>query len=460
MKKILFTSLLSIIISLSFGQQSFERLYQYWNYAEGNEVFTEEGGYIMAGFGKNDTTNYLFILKADLSGDTIWLRNYGFGHRQSLYPWISSSIRDNDGNTYFAVRNTGDSISFVKINPQWELVWKKSLGQNFFIQKLTFTEDNHILAVGRDNAGDCIRKLDTNGSTMWRSQNIWYNQFGSLIYSSILEMPDKNIVTISSWVNNTYFTITPSTITTYSSSGDSVSSVIFNPESGNYNITQTHLIGEELLSICRGNPYTEMKTSLIRHKVDGTILMDKLLKTNAGFYKMVITNDNKIVASGGIQESNIERIVLHCATLEGDSLWTSYIGYSGEIWVYSMKLCSDNGLLLGGFSSITDWPYGHPYLVRTDSLGRISPLSIQEAPINAVQVYPNPASEKVVFETPGISKGSILIFDAYGRRCAAIKVSDERTVYDVSDLAPGIYIYTVSDNMKAYNGKLIIKSGQ
>jgi hypothetical protein len=460
MKKVLFTLLLNIIISTSFGQQSFERLYQYWNYGEGNEVFTEEGGYIMAGFGKNDTTNYLFILKADLTGDTLWLRNYGFGHNQSNYPWIRSSVKDIDGNTYFAISGTGDTLSFVKFNPQWELVWKKSLGQNFSISKMIYSEDNHILAVGRDNAGDCIRKLDTTGSTLWRSQNIWYNQFGSLVYSSILEMPDKNIVTISSWVNNTYYTITPSTITTYSSSGDSVSSAIFDPESRNYNITETHLIGGELFSICRGNQYTEMKTSLIRHNVDGTILMDKLFKTNAFFYKMVITNDNKIIASGGIQESSIERIVLHSTTLEGDSLWTSYIGYSREIWAYSIKLCSDNGLLLGGFSSLSDWPYGHPYLVRTDSLGRISPLSIAEAIKNTVQVFPNPANDKVVFETPGNSKGRIIIYDAYGRQCASLIVSEERTTFDTKNLAPGIYIYTVSDHMQVYTGKLIVKSGQ
>lgn len=459
MRKIVLTSLLSLFIGSMYGQQTFDRIYQYWNYGEGNEVFSDAEGYILAGFGKRDTTNYLFVLKTDFSGDTLWVRHFAFGHRLSYYPWIQASFRDTDGNTYFTILNTEDSLNLVKFNPQWNLVWKKSTGPDFRIQHMVFTEDSHIIGVGRDNAGYCIMKLDTTGVAVWRSQNIWHNPFFTIEFSSLLEMPDKSIVIISSWMNSTYYSISPSIITRYSPTGDSISSVQFCPGSGYFNITDTHLIGEELLSICRGNTYSQ-RSSLIRHRVDGTVLMDKVIEPEMSFDKMLITPENRIVAKGFITDGYMGRIVLHGLTLEGDSLWTSFVSYSRDLWVSRMKLCSDNGVLLAGMSSLTSWPEGYPFLLRTDSLGRISPLSIPDTRIDAVHVYPNPATDMIVFETPGKLYGRISIRDACNRMCSVFEVKGEKTVFSTAGLAPGIYVYSFDSNKGVFSGKLIIKTAQ
>ena len=458
--KIYFTSVLLYFVFLanSQAQGSFERLYRYWYYGEGNEVFEEEDGYILAGVGGAGAMNYLFIMKTGYNGDTLWMKQLELKELGSNYPWITSSVRDQSGNTYFALEDMHDLPCLFKFDPQWNLLWQKKPEQNFTIRRMTMSRDNSILCVGKDSTAYCIRKLNTEGTSLWRSSDIYCNPWGYLAFSSIHEMPDNAVVLISSWINNTWYSPDKSTITVYSPDGDSVSSAVFNPPGGNYTISDTKLIGDEMISIGGRYPVNEITASLIRHKADGTILMDKILSRESTMYRISLTGDGKVVTSGYISRGPmVQQAVLQCMTLEGDSLWSSAIGYAGSIWLYTPLVCRDKGILLGGFAALNSWPEGYPYFVKTDSMGRISPVGIPDLPAKTATVYPNPTSGRIFVSVPQGYKGNLEIYDALGHLCYSAPVNDGATTFDLGFLNPGIYIYHLLNPEEVSTGKLIIR---
>ncbi|MBK6346256.1 MAG: T9SS type A sorting domain-containing protein [Bacteroidales bacterium] len=447
------------VLSTLYGQQSFERLYQYWNYGEGGAVFEEEDGYLLAGTGVDDLLNKFFLLKVGLNGDTLWMKQVELSNHSGSDPWIRCSLTDGSGNTCFFVSGVQNMPDFLKFDAQWNLLWKRKLEDDFKIQKMVVSDDNNIICVGQDSTGYCIRKLDTGGSTIWRSGNIYCNMWGYLSFSSIHEMPDNNIVLISSWMNNNWFQFNHSTITIYGPEGDSLSSSFFDPESGNFHIFETHLVEDDLLSIAVSTAMDETTSSLIRHKSDGTILRDILLGPEGSFYKMVKTGDGNLIALGSTPAvGGIRRMVLHCVTLTGDSLWSSYIGYTRGLSVNDIKYCHDKGILLGGFAGVNDWPDVHPYFVKTDSIGKISPLGISNLPEKSVAVYPNPAYGSVVIETPVNFTGQYTIYDSFGRICYSGSLNAEMQTIDLYSLKSGIYVYHITDNQSVFTGKLMVKA--
>ncbi len=81
----------------------------------------------------------------------------------------------------------------------------------------------------------------------------------------------------------------------------------------------------------------------------------------------------------------------------------------------------------------------------------------------ALQVYPNPAGEFVVFAlvTPRPPEGgeprTVQIFDVYGRQVARLPLNNEKTVWDCSAVPNGLYLYTMELNGKILSGKIVIR---
>jgi hypothetical protein len=79
-------------------------------------------------------------------------------------------------------------------------------------------------------------------------------------------------------------------------------------------------------------------------------------------------------------------------------------------------------------------------------------------PENRINVYPNPASEYIVFFVTDISdKATIELFDNQGK-----KVLDQKLAFtgqiSISHLAKGIYLYRIQNSGKIYKGKIIINN--
>lgn len=457
MKKLILTVLSFIAILTVSGQYTFEKTFDYWSIGEGHVVYAEHDGYILAGGAGRNLQNFLFIMKTDLYGDTLWVKEYDFGYLDFNYLWLRAHVTDQAGNKYFGLDCTGDSANLVKFDSEWNLIWKKKLDDNYIIYRMAMTQDGNIIAVGGDQPFSYyMLKLNQDGELLWRSDYIEFNVYESMFFPLLAELPDSTIVVCANWYSSPYYA-SPSRLFTFSSSGDSLSSVYLNTPSSFNTIFHSQLTGDEFISLCI-KPNNFNPSYLIRHKADGTILSETDLHNEDPIDKFLIKSNNTIVTCGIKDEAKQNFLYLNSYSLTGDSLWSSTLVSEKDLSIFSMKLLDDNGLLLGGFIHSNACPEGAPYLVRTDSLGKISPVGFYEGDIVTARVYPNPVSASVVFETPEVKSGNLVIYDATGRQCETKQLTPPKTIIDTHNLKSGIYLYNIIANKQITSGKFLISA--
>ena len=92
--------------------------------------------------------------------------------------------------------------------------------------------------------------------------------------------------------------------------------------------------------------------------------------------------------------------------------------------------------------------------------GEMGPMAIEENGIEALGIYPNPATEKVTVVLPDKNSGySIALFDLNGNRVFSYSIVGGETEYtlNVKSLAAGAYIITLFNDEHVYTGKIIKK---
>jgi hypothetical protein len=81
---------------------------------------------------------------------------------------------------------------------------------------------------------------------------------------------------------------------------------------------------------------------------------------------------------------------------------------------------------------------------------------IRKIPETNIYVYPNPASEYLLFHSPYISESAIVeIFDMSGKKVMEKDISDDMQI-SVNQLAHGIYLYRLNYSGTIYRGKVIV----
>lgn len=98
-----------------------------------------------------------------------------------------------------------------------------------------------------------------------------------------------------------------------------------------------------------------------------------------------------------------------------------------------------------------------PFLAKTDSMGNFSSLGTNnEMEKASLRIYPNPATEDIVFKSAFSGKGFISISDLLGRPVAHLSVIAEKTVWDARQMANGVYFYRFQTNNFQRTGKIVI----
>lgn len=461
------------------GAQNFEKYYPYWEEACGDAVITYDDGYALIGFGAESyQDNYLFVIRTDLKGDTLWTRHFDFGGIS--LPYVTSYTIDDDANVYLGIMS-GDAGSLIKMSPGWDTIWCRKYDSFSVVNQIVFSKDKHLLvSTIEQNFIHRMYKLDLDGNIIWQSERLNHqNEPGfSYRYSpSILEMDDNRIVLISV-LSGWFGELNSSDIYTFSVAGDSISYAHFDGSV----LCDTYLYENALFSLYHATDRTsQFSNFLIKFQPDGTILWKKELAMakTCYTYRFLPANGDKLIAVGiigytepidkinsdklnavgitGLYEPETQ-VFLHEMTNNGDSLWTTYLGDSQEIWPYDIKQCADQGFVITGVSKIS----GNytPLLIKTDSTGNITTIGInEETDQNGLRIYPNPAKEYVVFEyvynSPSRNSQTITITDIYGRAVAEIPVTGVKTVWDVGGLAPGVYLYQIKNGKLSATGKLM-----
>ncbi len=148
----------------------------------------------------------------------------------------------------------------------------------------------------------------------------------------------------------------------------------------------------------------------------------------------------------------------------GDLIWQQCFGGNGYDRLVSGVVDNGDGSYVIA-STIYDFNSGQVECPTTNGSDQVwlikvtdTTVGINEKPIteNAINVYPNPANEYVVFESTILKSGHISVSDIYGRAVAQISVTAEKTVWQTNGIKPGVYLYRMQTQRGNNSGKLVI----
>lgn len=453
-------TLIIIFLALNFQvmAQNFEKNYPFWEEAGGDAILSYNDGYVLMGFGaRSYQDNYLFIIRTDLNGDTLWTKQLDVGNTGISLGYISSYAKDNAGNIYLSPVGA-DSANLIKLSGDWDIIWMRKYDPEIEIMQIEISRDNNLFITGTNSLNEHrLLKTDPDGNIIWQSVPLphasWQN---ALSYApSVLEMENDNIVLIS--VLSTMIESHACDIYYLTKEGDTISSNSFP-----WVLSNAYAEGDELISIAHHENMGNWEDNLlVKFQTDGTVLCNRPLNfgtKDVSINQLLRKPDKELVVVGTsqLEYPNGQEIILHGMSETGDSLWTSLPMSSYEIWPYDIALCNNGGYVVTGYSGNSGGKYA-PFLLKTDSLGIIGNVGIHEYNDNhAISVYPNPAFDYVVFENSKPLTGTIAITDITGRPVAEMPVSGQKTVWNTSEVAPGVYLYRIENNGNIQSGKALI----
>ncbi len=149
----------------------------------------------------------------------------------------------------------------------------------------------------------------------------------------------------------------------------------------------------------------------------------------------------------------------HFASWDG----TNWCGYQTTFdnKITQLAFYDDTLYVSGGFQIINGDTL--PWMAKwiggsfVDTCGNTTGIDEPE-PVQGVLVYPNPASETVIFQFDGsVQARLIIIFDARGREVWSQNTSDLNVVLPAAEFSNGIYFYAVTDSeLQLTTGKFIV----
>ena len=448
-------TLLFLMLTFFANAQYFGKQYPYWSVASSDAVIPYDDGYAILGYANTDNNDsYLFIIRTDLNGDTLWTKQI-FESMGNSNNFINALTQDSDGNIYVAPYRYTDSADLIKLSADFEVLWMRKFDPQIDIKNIIISKDHNLLLSGKNTLNEHrLYKMDTAGNILWQSAALPHHHPQLWLSSSpsLIEMDDNSIILVSILSNfiGTLFC----DMYSFSQNGDTISLTNFE-----WILSDVIADGNELIGIVPYHDGTGLEGNLlVRFQPDGTILWSHALNfapQNISLYTFIQNIEGELIAAGRASSGYGQdtHIVLHGMSAAGDSLWTSLSIPSIDIWPYDISICSDGGYAVTGTSEISGERVV-PFLLKTDAWGT---LSVNKPNIGGeVSVYPNPAREKVAFETPNSKSGIITITDIFGRTVDEVMITGKKTIWNSEKAASGTYFYQINDGKQVSSGKFLI----
>ncbi|MBK5285652.1 MAG: T9SS type A sorting domain-containing protein [Bacteroidia bacterium] len=461
-----------------------------------------------------DSLNYLrlfesqFLCLIDYNGDTIYtvkVRSDSTGGSgtsnwfQSLQvfsdsTFIVAGIKEN-----YTPQNYRDyDLIFRKYDLAGDTLWEKIISvqdTQLSWPRMIKTYDNNIIVVGSmknlyssSRFNGFVMKMDTSGNILWRKTYINPVHF-DLRLDDVVETPDRGLMISGSDYHFTFantFNYYP-VLMKLDSSGNVIFQNIYSY--CNFTVSAASLLitalnrtddNRYVVSCPSGNTapahfkFNENGDTLWFRRITDFSLGNLTLTSKAD------TNGN-VVAAGTTEDSIGHWLgMLYKLDSTGSLVWKRTFTYNNDlkdVRIEAITKCSDNGFLVAGetwcCNLVPNWGWSPSlYLYKTDSLGLLVPVGVQEhPPIENVLLsipYPNPATTQTTFtilvppsNTTGIvgEKGAqLLLFDIQGRQLQKhnLQTGLNTLTLDVSSLANGEYLCVLS--LDGYNagGKRVI----
>jgi hypothetical protein len=401
-----------------------------------------------------------WILKIDLNGDIIWSKIYGGMANDTMWDAVLTSdggliltgwVESSDGD--ITVHYGWYDIWILKLNSQGEKVWDYTIGTPSFdfAGGIIETSDKGFLVTSSSEGYsggniDCDAINEYSEATIFKLDSLsnfqWQQCYGGTSHESVtdlIEISDGYILTCI----------------TYSGDGDVTGGGYHPGTSGGANssdiwILKLDFFGNIIWQKCYGG--------------SGDDTPDKIFKTD----------DNNYLIFGNTSSHDGDVIGNHSNGGYND-IWIFKINDSGELLWQQCFGGNGDETLEAGVIKVSDYNFIIATTIYGNSTGQITCqesfdndqiwiISVSDTTVglnditnvdNFIKVYPNPATEYLVFEGSNNKPLNLLITDIYGKVIKQEIIGD-RFIWNTEGVNPGVYFYVAGDGSTTVNGKFVI----
>lgn len=439
-------------------------------------------GYIVAGSTSTSGPSDAYLVRTDSLGLVMWSKSYG-GVNIDVIRSIellsdSGFIAAGYSNSF---GNGGYDGWVLRLDKNGDTLWTRTFETNdwdFFYDVAVTSDSGFVLAGGTYGAGQgdedmLFVKLDSLGNYEW------WRTYGGLKQDearSICVMPDSSFAACG-WTYSLADTLGDSWIMNLSEiNGDTLwaTTAHFNTQADKaYGITSSSLFG--LLYFCGNKETTPGNDDPYFNlwQFDG----DSFLSATFGgaddeyFYNIVTRPEGTAAAVGTnytVGAGAGDMMMFHTVNWVSTTYGTASLDEG-----FGIDVAHDGGYIMCGSTNGYGAFQSNVYLVKTDTFGVSTIVLAIREPVIAdftATVFPNPASESVVFTIDSESqideKITLNILDVTGRTIFVSNTSNQNRIssnctqltYDVSQLENGIYHYQITDESGISSGGSFVVS--
>jgi len=374
---------------------------------------TADSGYIITG----KTASYgagihdVYLIKTDVSGDTLWTRTYG-----GLDFDIGYSVQQTSDGGYVVAGTTNSfgpwsgNVYLVKTDSIGDTLWTRVYGgsdadEGYCVQQ---TSDSGYIITGRTKSfgagGEDVYLIKTNAN----GDTLWTRTYGGLDFDigySVQQTFDDGYV-----------------IAGYNSNNGTGVYLIRTNASGDTLWTKTYGDGAEI-------GFAMSKTSDNGYIIAGST--SSFGGGTGGNYYLIKTDS---IGNSGCKESGTNTIVGNTATVVSS---TATIVGSGAV-------VSNTATIVGNTTTVTTD-------VCDTTIGINEQLTISNEQIT---IYPNPAKEIINIKGNFDVPATIVLYDLTGRKVLSQHITSNQPI-NISTLSKGLYVWQIKTPDVSARGKFI-----
>lgn len=448
---------------------------------------TPDNGYIIVG-----TTGYgfggidIYFIKTDVFGDTVWIKTFGTQN----YDDIGTCVQYTSDQRYIIAGYkmdllipSGIDLLLIKVDPDGEQAWVKTFDNSVreYGQSVRQTTDGGYIATGSILVGPAsgtpsdkfdvyLIKTDSSGTEQWAKT---YHGMDQSYGNCVQQTSDDGYVIAGH--------------TASYSTGNFDVYLIKTDSSGNTLWTKTHggsgydeancvqqtsdngyLIAGYIDSYGRG----EFDIYLIKTNSSGSMLW---MRTYGGPYRdyctsVKLTSDEGYIIAGYTESFGAGDLDVYLikTNSSGDSLWTKTYGGTGDDRANSVQQTSDGGYILAGSTDSKGAGGTDVYLIKTNEFGIVTDIDesvphVNPTSFHMAQNYPNPFNPKTVisYQLPVSSEVELSIFNILGQKVTTLFSGKQVTgtyevEWDARGFASGVYLYRLETDKGFVQTKKLI----
>ena len=404
-----------------------------------------DGSYILAGFSKSingDVTGLhgesdVWVIKTNTLGDIQWQKCYGGTWYDESYCINQTSDQgyiiaglSNSKNGDLTNNHGGKDFWILKISPQGEIQWQKSMGgsEDEWAESVQQTSDGGYIVAGHTFSDDgdvsgkhggfdvWVVKTDTQGNIQWQK---CYGGSGADRAFSVRQTNDDGYIIAGH---------------TYSDDAD----VSGNHGENDYWVIKTDPSGQIQWQKCFGGSNEDFGTTAFQTTDGGYII---------GGYSE--SDDGDVTHNHGGSDYWIVK-----TDSAGQMKWKKNFGGSfSEQLQDGLQQTVDGSYIIAGTTLSNDFDvsgnhgknfdYWMVKLCSNDSLG------IEEKHVKLVSIYPNPTNDNLTLTVDAMLVGSdYTISNQQGETILRGKITAEISTINISELSAGAYIFKIGNQKK------------